>query len=123
MTDRDRLIELLENTAHEKGGMPNFSEIADYLIAKGVIVPPLPIGSTVYEIRAKGEITKFNRKRKRDYAIVNNLYLKNAIALGLSLYVKEKKYVKYDKSRLNNTVFKSKEKAEIFIKAVNKNGG
>lgn len=33
MTNRDRLIELLEDTAHEKGGMPSFGDIADYLLA------------------------------------------------------------------------------------------
>lgn len=44
MTNRDRLIELLEDTAHEKGGMPSFSDIADYLLANGVIVPPCKVG-------------------------------------------------------------------------------
>jgi hypothetical protein len=39
MTDRDRLIELLEDTAHEKGGMPSFKDIADYLLANGVKLP------------------------------------------------------------------------------------
>lgn len=48
MTDRDRLIELLEDTAHEKSGMPSFSEIADYLIANGVIVSPCKVGDKVY---------------------------------------------------------------------------
>ena len=48
MTDRDRLIELLEDTAHEKGGMPSFKDIADYLLANGVIVPPCKVGDTVW---------------------------------------------------------------------------
>jgi hypothetical protein len=45
---RDRLIELLEDTAHEKGGMPSFKEIADHLLANGVIVPPCKVGQTIY---------------------------------------------------------------------------
>ncbi len=45
---RDRLIELLQDTAHEKNGMPSFSEISDYLLANGVIVPPCKVGDIVY---------------------------------------------------------------------------
>ena len=48
MTDRDRLIELLEDTAHEKSGMPSFGDIADYLLANGVIVPPCKVGDKIY---------------------------------------------------------------------------
>ena len=50
MTDRDRLIELLEDTAHEKGGMPSFGDIADYLLANGVIIPKFNVGDTVWYI-------------------------------------------------------------------------
>ena len=58
MTDRKRLIELLENCIKENVGVndPNVSfevdyeMIADYLLAKGVIVPPCKVGDTAYKI-------------------------------------------------------------------------
>lgn len=45
---RDRLIELLY-TVHfkENGGRP-IEQIADHLLANGVIVPPCKVGQTVY---------------------------------------------------------------------------
>ena len=41
MTDRDRLIELLQDYLYSE-------QIADHLLANGVIVPPCDIGQTVY---------------------------------------------------------------------------
>ena len=58
MTDRDRLIELLEDTAHEKGGMPSFSEIADYLLANGVILPPCKVGDRLFCVITDSGINK-----------------------------------------------------------------
>ena len=74
-SDRDRLIELLKETeTNPEKTCPHYLEAdcfdcpydkgedcdhearkADFLLANGVILLPLPIGSTVYEIRAKGE--------------------------------------------------------------------
>lgn len=60
---KERLIELL------KGDLPHFSnelkfwhdehigELADYLLANGVIVPPCKVGDIVYEI-VQGEISE-----------------------------------------------------------------
>jgi hypothetical protein len=70
MSDRDRLIELLEDVAnhpekccphwgeedcfncpYDKGETCNMSaRKADYLLANGVIVPPCKVGDTVYQI-------------------------------------------------------------------------
>lgn len=49
MTDRDRLIELLFKVTEEKD-CPQPCEIADYLLANGVIVPPCKVGDTVYYV-------------------------------------------------------------------------
>lgn len=57
MADRDRLIELMLNAPQIpciKGGQATgkryqtFQNIADYLLANGVIVPPCPIGAKIY---------------------------------------------------------------------------
>ena len=51
MTDRDRLIELL-NKAHTEGCFADDS-VADYLLANDVIVPPCKVGDKVYFIQGK----------------------------------------------------------------------
>lgn len=55
MCDRDRLIELLFKS--EYSDFPchlnnvRIEDIADYLLANGVIVPPCKVGQTVYSLR------------------------------------------------------------------------
>ena len=118
MTDRDRLIELIE------GGFPTNYEvilrkdveiIADYLLANGVTLLPALIGSTVYEIRAEG-IRKYGSHRKYDYAPDTLYALNNATNQGATLYIAPKKFCKTDKVRLNKTVFLTKEEAEKKLK-------
>ena len=51
MTDRDRLIELIDTAfikSDDNFGMPNVNQVADYLLAKGVIVPPCKVGDSVW---------------------------------------------------------------------------
>lgn len=48
---RDRLIELLNKgiiKSEENYGMPITTQLADYLLENGVIVPPCKVGDTVY---------------------------------------------------------------------------
>ena len=50
-SDKNRLIELLEDTLHEwecDVQTETLSQIADHLLANGVIVPPCKVGDTVY---------------------------------------------------------------------------
>ena len=52
-TDRDRLIELLEDTLQEwecDVQSETLSQIAEHLIENGVIVPPCKVGDVVYAI-------------------------------------------------------------------------
>ena len=49
MNDRYKLIELIEQAEELKNNdFPSVEEIADYLLANGVIVPPCKVGDTVY---------------------------------------------------------------------------
>lgn len=53
MTDRERLIELLEDTLHEwecDAQPETLTQIAEHLLENGVIVPPCKVGDTVYQI-------------------------------------------------------------------------
>ena len=111
MTDRqeERLIELLEQT----GMLDSKSRcriVAEELIANGVSVPSMPIGSKVYEIRAKG--TRRYNGRKFDYALSSKLMFENAVGCGEELYVKEKLSTKTDSVRLNKSVFLTEEQAQ-----------
>lgn len=49
---RDRLKYLIKDAAYNKGCV-SWDELADYLIANGVIVPPCKVGDTVYVIATK----------------------------------------------------------------------
>ena len=122
MSDRDRLIELLEQAKEKaKGTLGSMNNgfgawYADYLLANGVTVPPMPIGSTVYEIRARGRRTIMWSSRKCDYSIINDGYFENAKAHDLEFYIREKSFVKADCARCNKTVFATKEEAEEKLK-------
>lgn len=127
MTDRDRLIELnrkaklyAQEKADERGGLVCIDDEVDYLLANGVSVLPFPIGSTVYEIRARGRRTIMWSSRKCDYSIINDGYFENAKAHDLEFYIREKSFVKADCSRWNKTVFATKEEAEEKLKELGK---
>lgn len=128
-TTKDRLTELLDDLGAIVNVPDNVDDdgcgtytieggdyIADYLIANGVTLPPVPIGSIVYEIRARGKRRALCGYRKCDYGIATTLMFKNAISQKLELYVKEKPFTKADSVRLNKTIFKTKEEAEKALK-------
>ena len=53
VTERERLIQLIgEIKSYEYSGMAKVTDegLADYLLANGVIVPPVKFGDTVYKI-------------------------------------------------------------------------
>ena len=59
MTDREKLIELLDKTyaeQYDKRRLLTAEHTADYLLANGVIVPPCKVGDTVYQIDTAGDI-------------------------------------------------------------------
>ena len=59
LTDRERLIEMIQNAVN--GCARHWAEIiADYLLANGVTLSPLPIGSTVFERKERAEENDLN---------------------------------------------------------------
>lgn len=58
MTDRNRLIELIgQSSIYNLNAQPMLVEqIADHLLANGVVVPPCKVGDKVYYISAFGNI-------------------------------------------------------------------
>ena len=60
MTDRDRLIELLNIAVGDCNLTdPEIKIVADYLLANGVIVPPCKVGDTVYVITDCSQIMMY----------------------------------------------------------------
>ena len=118
MTDRDRLIVLYENSLPKNNGVyqkKDIEEAVDYLLANGVSLSPLPIGSTVYEIRAKGT-RKFYRSRVYNYGIATMLSLKSALDWDAELFIAPKKFCRADKTRLNKFIFETEQQAENKLK-------
>ena len=109
MTERKKLIDLLQNVPADYEGNRGVGTIADYLLKNGVIVPVVEIGTIVYEIRQKG--IGFSNRRY-DSGITTQKQLKNAIFDGKTLYIESKLYAKSDNVRLGNTVFLTREEAE-----------
>ena len=122
MTERERLIELLKNDSCESPMLcdPNCKyaslkrcyeeRTADYLLENGVIVPPVKVGDTVYEIRENGRSPISGRRFDRCITTVQML---DCAAIRKStLYAKEKRYAKNDSVRLGKTVFLTREEAE-----------
>ena len=63
MTSRDRLIELLDDGCYkacsDKSGKKVNEFLADFLLEKGVIVPPCHIYDTVFRIAENGKIDEY----------------------------------------------------------------
>lgn len=93
MTDRERLIELLEDTLHEwesEVSVQTLTEIAEHLIENGVIVLPCKVGDKVYELTTSEEI---EQRKVKDI-----IYDNEGFRLRLEPYFSYEYY-------LNETVF------------------
>lgn len=105
MTERERLIELIEaypcmSTAEDCFMESISADLADSLLANGVIVPPCKVGQTVWFIRNKTEIIA---------TAVKKIILKHG-----GLYIKLCCNSMYETTcnSIGKTVFLSREEAE-----------
>lgn len=112
MTGRDRLIELFssfgDGTYNGSGTIidgTKVDDVADYLLANGVIVPPFKFGSTIWIIRNR-EIYP----HKIDHLVISEFGM---YSTGISL--------KWCVGKLGNTVFLTKEEAEEKLKELKEN--
>lgn len=117
MNERERLIELLNNGFYEalskiKGEDKDKKAcdfLADFLLENGVIVPPVAVSDMVFEIRKKSVSPS---GRHTDHRVDTYKYLKYAVNTDDEFYIKPKQYRKSDISRLEKTVFMTREEAE-----------
>ena len=108
MTERERLIELLMQGAFNCSRSKwRAVFIADFLLENGVRVPPVKIGTTIYELRHKSIING----RRMDSRIDTQRLLKMAVSRGDDIYISGKPYTKSDYTRLGSTVFLTVEEA------------
>lgn len=97
MTDRDRLIELLDIIIQP--GQKTLGDIADYLLANGVIVPPVKVGDTVYRVcKRKYDVDGYGMQWFEDWGIVANAFHLRML------------------NEIGKTVFLTKEEAEAKLK-------
>lgn len=116
MADREKLIELQKHVL-TKLPFPWCTvwrdvaeQIADQLIAYGVTVPAIPLGSTVYCLYCRG------KRGDRNWQIASKKELDFALWRGSVIEVREKKSTKQDALLLGKVVFLTREEAEAAIK-------
>lgn len=108
MTDREKLIELLDKTyaeQYDKRRLITAEHTADYLLENGVIVPPCKVGASIYEI-TRNFISEF-RVRFIEIGTCSNLFLHTDLVSGI-VYSGEV----FPESEIGKTVFLTCEEAE-----------
>ena len=113
MTDREKLIELIDKAVDEDEFMypadVQTTFIADYLLANGVIVPPCKVGDKVYLVGVfTGQIIETK--------VIGIAYNESGIYLLLENFT-----VTSVAEQLGKTVFLTKEGAEEKLKELNNN--
>ena len=111
MTERERLIELLNKSCEERGWIMNGAgTITDYLLANGVIVPPCRVGQEVYFIKTIFSLADDPLKEK---------------VCGMKTYSDNMKFTFvtasqrcFDEDKLGKTVFLTREEAEKALKGI-----
>ena len=122
MTDRDRLIELLEDTLHEwecDVQTETLSQIAEHLIANGVIVPPCKVGDTVY-IKNRPLIISFLHIENEVYYVVqfdcddcgDCPFYEDEVSFEGEHDCITNGYIQFTEKDIGKTVFLTKEEAE-----------
>ena len=103
MTDREHLIDLL----HHRPWLGTTEQIADYLLANGVIVPPCKVGDTVYSVGVftgqiiENKVVGIHYDESEIFLFVGN---GTVVTVG---------------QQLGKTVFLTKEEAEEKLKEMN----
>ena len=105
MTERERLVELLKNVPRNTRSF--YAQFADYLLANGVIVPPVKVGDMVYILAGP-----FGKKYEQD--VCEGFYIGNNGVLQVRTRNKKGNHGTY--GVIGETVFLTKEEAEKALK-------
>ena len=100
MAERDRLKKLLDEVfikSDDNYGIPNIEQVADYLIANGVVVLPCKVGDKVYQT---------DGVRLYESQIKSIIYDTNNIA--------------FDENAIGKSIFLTREEAEKALEGMRK---
>lgn len=119
---RDRLVKLIENSLpndNKAWFMKDIEDMADHLIANGVILPPCKVGDTVYMVTLDGEI--------RDITVTNvsirvSHWDTSYDIFGDYMVDNIKHIIAILPSKIGETVFLTKYQAEQKLKELRENG-
>lgn len=121
MTDRERLIELLEDTLHEwesDVSVQTLTEIAEHLIENGVIVPPCKVGDYLYTNSAMQGW--YMRKRNAPYRVkIVFIGLNDSEKMGggvLHVLYENDWMLEFPFSDIGKTIFLTYEEAKRLLK-------
>lgn len=94
MTERERLIKILNNWGNKENDGIRAESIADYLLNNGVIVPPCKVGDKVYQYDNGGRIYEsevvwfyYDKDYKRVVYDCNSELAFSEEAIGKSVYL------------------------------------
>lgn len=113
---RDRLIKLL-NTDMSGCDGDYAEELADYLIANGVILPPCKVADTLYEPTDRGTISEYEVLAVR--VDLFSTFVEWKIKEGIVW----RSVHEINSNEIGKTVFLSREEAERVLKERKRNGG
>ena len=127
MTERERLIEMLNEWGNKENDGVRAESIADYLLANGVIVPPCNVGDMVYvNPNTWGGLSFIaydhcfiHSEHFLIAEIVSIITTRKQNLVKLKVYNRTTctpEYHRYSISSINKTVFLTKEEAEQALK-------
>ena len=109
MTDRDRLIELLANSGCS-ADLETYQELADHLLANGVIVPPCDFQQKVYVLPTReNSLPEITEMECIGFILSRDCY-------GVNLITDKNKLYQPSFDYFEKTVFLTKEEAERELK-------
>ena len=114
---RDRLIELLKMVEYQYIETHSImtQNVADFLLQRGVIVPPCKVGQKLYTVYTRGINDKFIQE-----STVSKIVLDDWDGLRIIKKVVDERgccfFYDVEKEQLNKTTFFSKEEAEQALK-------
>ena len=101
---REKLVELLKNSPHLDTLYCSFEEAADWLMNRGVIVPPCKVGQTVYLLQKYYGTYCFN-------VVEDKVQMIGITSRGI--HIKARNHQDHNKMHmLGKTVFLTREEAE-----------
>ena len=131
MTERERLIEMLNEWGNKENDGVRAESIADYLLANGVVVLPCRVGDTVYVNPYTWDYLSFSNYEHcfihSEYflvaEVVSIIKTRKQNLIKLKIYNRTTctpKYKRYPISSIGITVFLTKEEAEKALEEMRK---